>query len=155
MWSCSLPWPTLELSSEPSGDAKWKPTIARKLSVVWKESGRGGRGTYRAKVEWVEIGHEDLWIHIFQIPGEALALQPLPEVHATPDVSKGPLWKQFQAAAIKKGGGDFPHYSHCPGFGLGGKTPLPLPHSRSSAGAPWLMGDCLKTAPCVAEFQSA
>lgn len=50
-------------------------------------------GAYRAKVEWVEIGHEDLWIHIFQIPGEALALQPLPEVHALRDVSEGPLWK--------------------------------------------------------------
>lgn len=53
--------------------------------------------SYRAKVERVEIRHENLWIDVLQIPGEALALQPLPEVHTPRYISKGPLWKQFQA----------------------------------------------------------
>ena len=97
----SPPQSPLELLN---GNPLWPDILY--LSVVRKEPRRGDNdvGAYRAKVEWVEIGHEDLWIHVLQIPGEALALQPLPEVHTLRDVSEGPLWKQFQAAAIKGGG---------------------------------------------------
>ena len=59
---------------------------------------RGGRGAvgglaYRAKVERVEIGHEHLRVDVLQIPGEALAVQTLAEVHAAGKVSESSLWK--------------------------------------------------------------
>lgn len=81
--------------SARSGDPKWKPTVARQSSEVWKEeSWWWGVWSYWAKVEWAEIRHKDFWINVLQIPREVLALQPCTEVHAFVDLSKGPLLEQ-------------------------------------------------------------
>lgn len=66
-----------------------------------KESERGASQplythTHRAKLQWIEIGHEDLRIDVLQIPGKALTLELFPEIYTLGDVSKRVLWRESE-----------------------------------------------------------
>lgn len=126
-------------------------------SSLWsgKSLGEGGGGLTEPKWSGLRSGMKTSGYTFFKYQEKLLHCSRSRRSMRRPTSPKALCGNNSRQQPLKRGGGDFPHYSHCPGFGLGGKTPLPLPHSRSSAGAPWLMGDCLKTAPCVAEFQSA
>lgn len=68
-------------------------TLVSQAAGTTRASAGGGRGeggveSYRAEAERAEIGHEHLRVHVGQIPGEVLALQPRTEVHALGDVAK-------------------------------------------------------------------
>ncbi len=57
--------------------------------------------THRAKLQRVEIGHEDLRIDVLQIPGKALTLEFVPEIYTLGDVSKRALWRETVASLQK------------------------------------------------------
>lgn len=82
-----------------SGNPQW---LDRALRFGKKRAGGEGVWSYWAKAEWVEIRHEDLWIHVPQIPREALALQSRTEIHTFWYVSKGHLLNQWQTEKMSR-----------------------------------------------------
>lgn len=79
----------------PRSAAWWETADTTPEREMNKESERAPvhthTHTHRAKLQRIEIGHEDLRIDVLQIPGKALTLELFPEIYTLGDVSKRAL----------------------------------------------------------------
>ncbi len=85
----------------PRSDAQWETAAARQNTREIQGRPSHCTHTHRAKLQWVEIGHEDLRIDVLQIPGKALTLEFVPEIYTLGDVSKRALWRETVASLQK------------------------------------------------------